>query len=89
MNDLVQLMTRTLKMDNKENCTQPALPASELQFRLNRKYKDTLILHGKALEDPDEFQFQEFPSGLSYFKIVAFKQSAAVSLKCKSINEAL
>ncbi|KAJ6667684.1 hypothetical protein lerEdw1_016005 [Lerista edwardsae] len=62
MNDLVQLMTRTLKMDSKENCTKPALPAPELQFRLNRKYRDTLILHGKALEDPDEFQFQEFPS---------------------------
>ncbi|XP_053152792.1 serine/threonine-protein kinase Nek4 isoform X2 [Hemicordylus capensis] len=62
MNDLVQLMTQTLKMDNKENCSQSAIPAPESQFRLNRKYRDTLILHGKASEDPDEFQFQEFPS---------------------------
>ncbi|XP_066472141.1 serine/threonine-protein kinase Nek4 isoform X2 [Tiliqua scincoides] len=62
MNDLVQLMTQTLKLDNKENCTQSAIPPPELKFRLNRKYRDTLILHGKALEDPDEFHFQEFPS---------------------------
>ncbi|XP_062977232.1 serine/threonine-protein kinase Nek4 isoform X2 [Elgaria multicarinata webbii] len=62
MNDLVQLMTRTLKMDNKENCSHSAIPAPESQFRLNRKYKDTLILHGKASEEPDEFPFQEFPS---------------------------
>lgn len=62
MNDLVQLMTRTLKMDNKENCTQSAVLSSELQFRLNRKYQDTLMLHGKASKDPDEFGLQEFPS---------------------------
>lgn len=66
MNDLVQLMTRTLKMDNKENCTQSAVLSSELQFRLNRKYQDTLMLHGKASKDPDEFGLQEFPSGLFY-----------------------
>ncbi|XP_042307932.1 serine/threonine-protein kinase Nek4 isoform X2 [Sceloporus undulatus] len=59
MNDLVQVMTRTLKMDNKENCSQSAIPES--QFRVNRKYRDTLILHGKASE-PDEFPFQELPT---------------------------
>ncbi|KAH0630051.1 hypothetical protein JD844_012637 [Phrynosoma platyrhinos] len=59
MNDLVQLMTRTLIMDNKENCSQSAIPES--QFRVNRKYRDTLILHGKASE-PDEFPFQELPT---------------------------
>ncbi|XP_028574637.2 serine/threonine-protein kinase Nek4 isoform X5 [Podarcis muralis] len=62
MHDLVQLMTQTLKMDNKENCSQSAILAPESQFRLNRKYKDTLKLHGKASEEPDEFQLQEFPS---------------------------
>ncbi|XP_034962043.2 serine/threonine-protein kinase Nek4 isoform X3 [Zootoca vivipara] len=62
MHDLVQLMTQTLKMDNKENCSQSAILAPETQFRLNRKYKDTLKLHGKASEEPDEFQLQEFPS---------------------------
>uniref|UniRef100_A0A8D2LIF5 Serine/threonine-protein kinase Nek4 n=1 Tax=Varanus komodoensis TaxID=61221 RepID=A0A8D2LIF5_VARKO len=62
MNDLLQLMTQTLKMDNKENCSHSAIPIPDSQFRLNRKYKDTLILHGKASEEPDEFSFQEFPS---------------------------
>ncbi|XP_060621861.2 serine/threonine-protein kinase Nek4 [Anolis sagrei] len=60
MNDLVQLMTQTLKMDNKENGSQSAIPES--QFRVNRKYRDTLILHGKASEEPDDFPFQELPS---------------------------
>uniref|UniRef100_A0A670YBC6 Serine/threonine-protein kinase Nek4 n=1 Tax=Pseudonaja textilis TaxID=8673 RepID=A0A670YBC6_PSETE len=62
MNDLLQLMTQTLKMDNIENYSQFAMPTPESQFRLNRKYRDTLILHGKAAEEPDEFQFQELPS---------------------------
>ncbi|XP_054832920.1 serine/threonine-protein kinase Nek4 isoform X2 [Eublepharis macularius] len=64
MNDLVQLMTQTLKMDNKENCEQSAVPVPESQFMLNRKYRDTLILHGKASEEPDTFQFQEFSSDI-------------------------
>ncbi|XP_062826109.1 serine/threonine-protein kinase Nek4 isoform X2 [Anolis carolinensis] len=59
MNDLVQLMTQTLKMANKENGSQ-SIPES--QFRVNRKYRDTLILHGKASEEPDDFPFQELPS---------------------------
>lgn len=66
MNDLVQLMTRTLNMDSKENHDQSAVPVPESQFRLNRKYRDTLILHGKASEEPDEFHFQEISSGLLY-----------------------
>lgn len=64
MNDLLQLMTHTLKMDNIESYSQFAMPTSDSQFRLNRKYRDTLILHGKAAEEPDEFQLQELPSGL-------------------------
>nr|XP_056703146.1 serine/threonine-protein kinase Nek4 [Euleptes europaea] len=62
MNDLVQLMTRTLNMDNKENCERSAVPVPESQFKLNRKYRDTLILHGKAPEEPDAFQMQEVSS---------------------------
>ncbi|XP_056660917.1 serine/threonine-protein kinase Nek4 isoform X8 [Monodelphis domestica] len=59
MNDLVQLMTRTLKMDSKENCENlpVLLPVSE--FRLHRKYRDTLMLHGKVEEDSEELRFQE------------------------------
>ncbi|XP_063147967.1 serine/threonine-protein kinase Nek4 [Candoia aspera] len=62
MNDLVQLMTQTLKMDNIENYSQFTMPAPESQFRLNRKYRDTLLLHGKAAEEPDESQLRELPS---------------------------
>uniref|UniRef100_A0A0B8RQ72 Serine/threonine-protein kinase Nek4 n=1 Tax=Philothamnus irregularis TaxID=1899461 RepID=A0A0B8RQ72_9SAUR len=62
MNDLLQLMTQTLKMDNIESYSQFTMPTPDSQFRLNRKYRDTLILHGKAAEEPDEFQFQELPS---------------------------
>ncbi|XP_070594750.1 serine/threonine-protein kinase Nek4 isoform X4 [Erythrolamprus reginae] len=62
MNDLLQLMTHTLKMDNSESYSQFAMPKSHSQFRLNRKYRDTLALHGKAAEEPDEFQLQELPS---------------------------
>lgn len=64
MNDLLQLMTQTLKMDKTESYSQFTMPTPDSQFRLNRKYRDTLILHGKAAEEPDEFQFQELPSGL-------------------------
>ncbi|XP_056660920.1 serine/threonine-protein kinase Nek4 isoform X11 [Monodelphis domestica] len=63
MNDLVQLMTRTLKMDSKENCENlpVLLPVSE--FRLHRKYRDTLMLHGKVEEDSEELRFQELSPG--------------------------
>ncbi|XP_033823138.1 serine/threonine-protein kinase Nek4 [Periophthalmus magnuspinnatus] len=47
MQDLVQMMTQTLKMpatDGEGSC--------DLQeFRLNRKYRDTLLLHGKNPKD--------------------------------------
>ncbi|KAL8212377.1 UNVERIFIED_CONTAM: hypothetical protein K2H54_044779, partial [Gekko kuhli] len=64
MNDLVQLMTRTLNMGNKENREQSIVPAPESQFRLNRKYRDTLLLHGKVSEESDELQFQEVSSDI-------------------------
>ncbi|XP_072505910.1 serine/threonine-protein kinase Nek4 isoform X2 [Notamacropus eugenii] len=59
MNDLVQLMTQTLKMDSKENCENlpVLLPMSE--FRLHRKYRDTLVLHGKVEEDSEELRLKE------------------------------
>ncbi|XP_010210221.1 PREDICTED: serine/threonine-protein kinase Nek4 [Tinamus guttatus] len=64
MNDLVQLMTWTLKMDSKENSECCAVSPSALEFKLHRKYRDTLILHGKSPEESEEFKFEEFPSGL-------------------------
>lgn len=64
MNDLVQLMTQTLKMDSKENCEYPSILTPASEFKLHRKYRDTLILHGKVSNEPEKFKFEEFPSGL-------------------------
>ncbi|XP_065605652.1 serine/threonine-protein kinase Nek4 isoform X1 [Cyrtonyx montezumae] len=63
VNELVQLMTWTLKMDPKENseCSVTSTPAPE--FRLHRKYRDTLILHGKSPDESEDFKFEEIPSG--------------------------
>ncbi|XP_029455300.1 serine/threonine-protein kinase Nek4 isoform X2 [Rhinatrema bivittatum] len=62
MQDLVQLMTQTLKLESRDRFdpSPSAFPKSE--FKLHRKYRDTLILHGKAAEDPEDFNFSEFPS---------------------------
>uniref|UniRef100_A0AAR2JQ00 Serine/threonine-protein kinase Nek4 n=1 Tax=Pygocentrus nattereri TaxID=42514 RepID=A0AAR2JQ00_PYGNA len=60
MQDLVQMMTQTLRMDVRDishsNCA--TLP----EFRLNRKYRDTLMLHGKASEGDSDLHFSDFPS---------------------------
>ncbi|KAG7472481.1 hypothetical protein MATL_G00109350 [Megalops atlanticus] len=65
MQDLVQLMTQTLRMDSRDKtCGSDCSGSKALsEFRLNRKYRDTLILHGKAKEEPDGFHMSEFPSG--------------------------
>ncbi|XP_037654028.1 serine/threonine-protein kinase Nek4 isoform X4 [Choloepus didactylus] len=64
MSDLVQLMTQTLKLDSKESCEDlPVLnPVSE--FKIHRKYRDTLILHGKVAEEAAEIHFKELPSAI-------------------------
>ncbi|KAG7478019.1 hypothetical protein MATL_G00075970 [Megalops atlanticus] len=68
MHDLVQLMTQTLRMDSREPECQHDGPGSAPlpEFRLNRKYRDTLALHGKAKDDEEEeFRFREFPSDVT------------------------
>ncbi|NXH37528.1 NEK4 kinase, partial [Dicaeum eximium] len=64
MNDLVQLMMWTLKMDSKENseCCVTSTPAPE--FKLHRKYRDTLILHGKSPDESEELKMEEIPSDM-------------------------
>lgn len=59
MHDLVELMTQTLKMEVKDR--DETHPAPLCEFKLHRKYRDTLILHGKAAYEPQEFIFNEFP----------------------------
>ncbi|XP_016114322.1 serine/threonine-protein kinase Nek4-like [Sinocyclocheilus grahami] len=65
MQDLVQMMTQTLHMDARDvsfepdgtRCHSTPLP----EFKLNRKYRDTLMLHGKSREGQGDFQIRGFP----------------------------
>lgn len=63
MKDLVQLMTQTLRLEAKESCEdlQVLNPGSE--FRLHRKYRDTLVLHGKVAEEVEP-HCMELPTGI-------------------------
>ncbi|NWY62029.1 NEK4 kinase, partial [Chionis minor] len=64
MNDLVQLMTRTLKMDSKENSEYCVTSTPAPEFKLHRKYRDTLILHGKSPDESEALKLEEIPSGM-------------------------
>ncbi|KAK2503036.1 hypothetical protein MC885_016059 [Smutsia gigantea] len=64
MSDLVQLMTQTLKLDSKESCDDLPVPDPVPEFKLHRKYRDTLILHGKVAEESGELHFRELPSAI-------------------------
>ncbi|XP_065097830.1 serine/threonine-protein kinase Nek4 isoform X2 [Paramisgurnus dabryanus] len=65
MQDLVQMMTQTLHMDirdgsfesNGPRCNSTQMP----EFRLNRKYRDTLMLHGRAKDGRGDYQIGDFP----------------------------
>uniref|UniRef100_UPI0037E7D349 serine/threonine-protein kinase Nek4 n=1 Tax=Semicossyphus pulcher TaxID=241346 RepID=UPI0037E7D349 len=67
MQDLVTMMTQTLRMDigdgvsevDKGRFGSTALP----EFKLNRKYRDTLVLHGKAREETENLSIGEIPTG--------------------------
>uniref|UniRef100_A0A8C0CV44 Serine/threonine-protein kinase Nek4 n=1 Tax=Balaenoptera musculus TaxID=9771 RepID=A0A8C0CV44_BALMU len=64
MSDLVQLMTQTLKLDSKESYEDLPVPEPVSEFKLHRKYRDTLILHGKVAEGAEELHFKELPSAI-------------------------
>ncbi|XP_008293910.1 serine/threonine-protein kinase Nek4-like isoform X2 [Stegastes partitus] len=67
IHDLVHMMTQTLRMDvgdavnevDKSRFGSTALP----EFKLNRKYRDTLVLHGKAREEAENLSLGEIPIG--------------------------
>ncbi|KAJ8361187.1 hypothetical protein SKAU_G00177120 [Synaphobranchus kaupii] len=69
MQDLVQLMTETLQMDSRDPACEPDSPESGStqlpEFRLNRRYRDTLVLYGKAKEEQEEFHLSEVPSDVT------------------------
>ncbi|KAM8930963.1 serine/threonine-protein kinase Nek4 [Pelodytes ibericus] len=56
MQDLVQLMTQTLHMEKDQ---KPLILYSE--FKLHRKYRDTLILHGKSAGEVADICPQDIP----------------------------
>ncbi|XP_069668546.1 serine/threonine-protein kinase Nek4 isoform X3 [Haliaeetus albicilla] len=64
MNDLVQLMTWTLKMDSKENAEYCVTSTPAPEFKLHRKYRDTLILHGKSPDESEELKLEEISSDM-------------------------
>ncbi|KFP42989.1 Serine/threonine-protein kinase Nek4, partial [Chlamydotis macqueenii] len=64
MNDLVQLMTLTLKMDSKENCEYRVTSMPAPEFKPHRKYRDTLMLHGRSPVESEELKFGEIPSDM-------------------------
>lgn len=66
MQDLVQMMTQTLHMDARD----VSLP----EFKLNRKYRDTLMLHGKSREGQGDFQISGFPLGNSLNSFFCFQE---------------
>lgn len=65
MHDLVNMMTQTLRMEvgvtevDKSGFGSTTLP----EFKLNRKYRDTLVLHGKAREEAENLSLGEIPKG--------------------------
>ncbi|KAJ7420014.1 hypothetical protein BTVI_23226 [Pitangus sulphuratus] len=64
MNDLVQLMTWTLKMDSKENSEYCGTSTPAPEFKLHKKYRDTLILHGKLPDESEELNVEDIPSDM-------------------------
>uniref|UniRef100_A0A8C7EX18 Serine/threonine-protein kinase Nek4 n=1 Tax=Neovison vison TaxID=452646 RepID=A0A8C7EX18_NEOVI len=64
MSDLVQLMTQTLKLESKESYEDLLFPEPVSEFKLHRKYRDTLILHGKVAEEAEDLHFKELPSAV-------------------------
>ncbi|XP_049632135.1 serine/threonine-protein kinase Nek4 [Suncus etruscus] len=65
MSDLVQLMTQTLKLDSRESCEELPMSDPVSEFKLHRKYRDTLILHGKVAEETEELHLKELPSAIT------------------------
>ncbi|KAF4093614.1 hypothetical protein AMELA_G00004080 [Ameiurus melas] len=66
MQDLVQMMTQTLRMDARDVlCEQESSRSNSAmlpEFKLNRTYRDTLMLHGKSREGERDFHLSDFRS---------------------------
>ncbi|XP_054640401.1 serine/threonine-protein kinase Nek4 isoform X7 [Dunckerocampus dactyliophorus] len=69
MQELVHMMTQTLRMvggdgANEVDNSEFGSTASP-EFKLNRKYRDTLVLHGKARQEAENLSLGEIPIGSS------------------------
>ncbi|XP_053508511.1 serine/threonine-protein kinase Nek4 isoform X3 [Ictalurus furcatus] len=66
MQDLVQMMTQTLRMDARDVlCEQESSRSNSAmlpEFKLNRTYRDTLMIHGKSREGERDFHLSDFRS---------------------------
>lgn len=67
MQDLVQMMTQTLRMDIEDSVNEAEKGIFGLtglpEFKLNRKYRDTLALHGKSREETENLSLGQIPLG--------------------------
>ncbi|XP_061641628.1 serine/threonine-protein kinase Nek4 isoform X3 [Phyllopteryx taeniolatus] len=67
MQDLVHMMTKTLRMVDGNDVNE--VDKHELgctllpEFKLNKKYRDTLVLHGKARQEAENLSLGEIPIG--------------------------
>ncbi|MED6273242.1 hypothetical protein CHARACLAT_004543 [Characodon lateralis] len=63
MHDLVHMMTQTLRMDAGHEVGKGRFDSITLpEFKLNRRYRDTLVLHGKAREEAENLSLREIPT---------------------------
>ncbi|XP_029006926.1 serine/threonine-protein kinase Nek4 [Betta splendens] len=64
MQELVNMMTQTLRTDvgDYEKLEDKGLDSTAMpEFKLNRKYRDTLVLHGKAREETEKLSLSQIP----------------------------
>lgn len=66
MQDLVQMMTQTLRMDTEDinKAAKSIFGLAALpEFKLNQKYRDTLVLHGRSREEAEDLSLAQIPPG--------------------------
>ncbi|XP_051932219.1 serine/threonine-protein kinase Nek4 [Hippocampus zosterae] len=64
MQDLVHMMTQTLRMVGGNELDKHGFGSTLLpEFKFNRKYRDTLVLHGRARQESENLSLGEIPIG--------------------------
>lgn len=90
----MKMMTQTLRMDSRDAACEPDGPRlgskPQHEFKINRKYKDTLVLHGKAIEVQEDFQVNDFCAGWCFFLFVLmFEKHVGIKILqiCKTTRQ--